>query len=662
MKSGEQAGRILQRISLWSFFLAGGIGLASLLAWISGVIFVLNFGLDRIPIAPSTAFCFLVLSAALFAHAQSDDSKTRWKETTAGAVLVFSICLTLLAGFFLGKEFQAEHLFFQPLPSVANVPSGHMSPITAMTFLMAAMGTLLLVFFGNERPHFKQAAALLAAAVILIGFIVILGYLHGTPFLYGGTIIPVAFSTAIAFVLLGLGMTASAGPSVPFVRVFIGATVRSRLMRAFLPAVAFFVLIDGLMYKTTLASANNPALIAALIAVLSIIVVVFLISRIAKSLGDEIESEHVKRLRMEDEVRSLASIIQNIPNGVYIFNVKGEVISWNRGAEKMLGYRAEEIVGKPASAIIPEELVAEEKSVLTAALNSLGDFSSYESARLAKNGGRIPVELSGVAIRDAAQAISSYAFVMSDITTRKNTEQERLKSHMLESIGMLAGGIAHDFNNLLAVILGDIHMAKMHLPAGDKAYGRLADAEQICGMATELSSRLITFSTGGDPQKKQASMTGLLTKTVGEQLAGTNIVSELDMPSDLYTVAIDEGQMNQVIKNLAINAKEVMPRGGKLTVRGENLHITAQDRMPLREGHYLKISLRDTGPGIPEEHLAKIFDPYFSTKDTFSQKGLGLGLAVCYSVISRHNGLIAVESEIGKGTSFSIYLPAVDQT
>jgi signal transduction histidine kinase len=248
---------------------------------------------------------------------------------------------------------------------------------------------------------------------------------------------------------------------------------------------------------------------------------------------------------------------------------------------------------------------------------------------------------------------------MVDLTDRKKAEEERLKGHMLESIGLLAGGIAHDFNNLLNVIIGNIAVTKMSVQPGDKAYSRLDDAENVCGIASELSRRLITFATGGDPLKKIVSLSELLVNTISGMLKDSTIKAEFNVPDDLYRVAIDEGQMKQVINNLIINAKEAMPHGGTLTVRGENLRISAHDSYPMREGDYLKISIRDTGAGIPAENLAKIFDPYYSTKDTYYQKGLGLGLAVCYSIIKRHDGLMTVESQVGEGTTFYIYLPAV---
>jgi signal transduction histidine kinase len=291
--------------------------------------------------------------------------------------------------------------------------------------------------------------------------------------------------------------------------------------------------------------------------------------------------------------------------------------------------------------------------------NDTGYISGYQSVRLAKDGKKIPIELTAVAIRDRVKNIKNYASIMVDLTERRKAEEERLKGHMLESIGILAGGIAHDFNNLLNVIVGDIAVAKMTVPSGEKAYNRLDDAEKVCAIAGELSKRLITFATGGDPRKKVASLSALLVQTIGTALMDTNIKTQFSFPDDFHQVAMDEGQMMQVISNLINNSKEAMPAGGTLTIRGKNLHITEQDTLPIREGDYVKVSMHDTGAGIAAENLVKIFDPYYSTKDTYSQKGLGLGLAVCYSIIKRHNGLITVDSQGGEGTTFYIYLPAV---
>jgi signal transduction histidine kinase len=274
-----------------------------------------------------------------------------------------------------------------------------------------------------------------------------------------------------------------------------------------------------------------------------------------------------------------------------------------------------------------------------------------------KDGTIFPVEVAASSLMNGNKKL--YCAVVRDITERRKLEEERLKSHMLESVGILAGGIAHDFNNMLSVIIGNIEVAKMRMRPEDKAFQPLTNAELICTRASELSSRLITFSTGGEPIKKVMSLSGLLVNVISTTLQGSNISPEFDLPDNLYPVSVDERQMTQVINNLVLNAKESMPKGGKLIIRGKNLHISDQEATFVQAGKYLMISFQDNGVGIPSENLAKIFDPYFSTKNTFSEKGLGLGLAVCYSVIKRHDGLITVESEYGKGTTFHIYLPAV---
>lgn len=371
-----------------------------------------------------------------------------------------------------------------------------------------------------------------------------------------------------------------------------------------------------------------------------------------------IYEEITERKKGEDEAKFLAEIIQNLPDAVCAIDTNGTVVTWNNGAGRMLGYSTKEMVGKSITTVIPEDIAQEELDHCLSILNTEGHFTGYESVRRTKDGRRIPVELTAVAIKDQYGNITHYASIMIDLTDRKKAEEERLKAHMLQSIGFLAGGIAHDFNNLLTVILGNIHIAKMTMPVAEKAFQRLSDAENIIDMASELSKRLITFATGGDPRRRIMPVSGLIESTLNSLVKDPVLSVELDLPEDLAHVSIDEGQMKQVFSNLIINAKEAMPSGGTLSVRGENYRVAADDNSPVREGSYVKISIHDTGVGIPSENLAKIFDPYFTTKDTFSKKGLGLGLAVCYSVIKKHHGLITVDSELGRGTTYHIYLPA----
>ena len=241
-----------------------------------------------------------------------------------------------------------------------------------------------------------------------------------------------------------------------------------------------------------------------------------------------------------------------------------------------------------------------------------------------------------------------------DITERKRMEEELQKSQKLESLGLLAGGIAHDFNNLLTGIMGNISLAKMHLDPSAKPFTRLMEAERACDLTRDLTGQLLTFARGGAPVKKLDSMTRIIMDTAGFVLHGSNVRCEFLLPEDLWTVEVDGGQMNQVINNLIINADQAMPDGGIITVQAENVSLSADDTLPLPEGRFVHILIRDLGIGIPEENMPKIFDPYFTTK----KKGSGLGLASVYSIIIKHGGYVGVESKPGVETTFHLYLPA----
>jgi nitrogen-specific signal transduction histidine kinase/ActR/RegA family two-component response regulator len=244
---------------------------------------------------------------------------------------------------------------------------------------------------------------------------------------------------------------------------------------------------------------------------------------------------------------------------------------------------------------------------------------------------------------------------LNDITEHKRAEEGLQRIEKLESVGRLAGGIAHDFNNILTAILGNISLAERHIEPKGKAAERLLEAKKASVRAKGLTQQLLTFSRGGAPIKEVASIAELLEESALFALRGSDVKCEFSLPDDLWSIEIDRGQMSQVITNLVINADEAMPKGGLLAIRAKNTVIEREGVLPpLPEGDYVEITVEDYGVGIPKEHLGRIFDPYFTTK----QKGTGLGLATTHSIIKNHGGCITVESEPGAGTTFHIYLPA----
>jgi PAS domain S-box-containing protein len=244
-----------------------------------------------------------------------------------------------------------------------------------------------------------------------------------------------------------------------------------------------------------------------------------------------------------------------------------------------------------------------------------------------------------------------------DVTERKRIEKELQKAKKLESLGVLAGGIAHDFNNILTPILANISIARAFGSFDDGIVETLTDAEKACLRAKGLTRQLLTFSKGGGPAKKSVPISRLLRDEVRFALSGSNVQCNYAVPEDLWWVEMEEGQVGQVIQNIIINADQAMPSGGTVNVEAANVMVGPSEPLPLKEGKYVRISISDQGIGIPEKHLPRIFDPFYSTKD----KGSGLGLSISHTIIERHKGTIQVESELGTGTAFHIYLPSSEK-
>ena len=242
-----------------------------------------------------------------------------------------------------------------------------------------------------------------------------------------------------------------------------------------------------------------------------------------------------------------------------------------------------------------------------------------------------------------------------DVTERRRAEEEQTRLAKLEAVGVLAGGIAHDFNNLLMAILGNISLAGLATSA-TALQERLAAAGAACDQAQGLARQLLTFAKGGAPVKRAEDLNGIIREAARLALSGSKALAEFALPGHLWHVCVDRGQIHQVFSNLFLNADQAMPAGGVIHVQAENLDPTASAPLGLPPGRHVAVTIADQGVGIAPQHVERIFEPYFSTK----QKGSGLGLATAYSIVKQHGGRITVESQLGRGTTFRLYLPALD--
>ena len=362
--------------------------------------------------------------------------------------------------------------------------------------------------------------------------------------------------------------------------------------------------------------------------------------------------------RLAEEKERLTVTLRSIGDGVIVTDIRGMVTMINKVAEHFTGWTAAEAVGRPLGdvfCIISERTRERSENPVARVIGSgiIVGLANH-TVLIRKDKTEIQIEDSAAPIRDRKSAIVGVVLVFRDVTEKKRIEEELVKAEKLQSVGLLAGGIAHDFNNLLTSIVGNISLAKMFIDPRSKAFGRLADAESASRRATDLTYQLLTFSKGGAPVRQSSSIGDILRESAGFALSGTNVSAVFKIGADVRNAEVDAGQMSQVFNNLIINAVQAMPNGGSIEFSVSDVVLSDTEIATLASGPYIKIAVRDTGPGIPPEHLPRIFDPYFTTK----QKGSGLGLASVYSIVKKHDGHITVDSKVSQGTTFTIYLPA----
>jgi PAS domain S-box-containing protein len=390
----------------------------------------------------------------------------------------------------------------------------------------------------------------------------------------------------------------------------------------------------------------------------------FALRRESDSMPVRLVGTHVditERKQAEEALKRERDYLEKLHNslGEAVFTVKmpERVVEFvNLAAEEMFGYSPDECIGRKTEMFYPEGGSADFGRKIKAAIDKGDDVVRTEQDLRRKDGEVFPAGITTTFLREDG-AVSKVISIVQDITRRKRMEDELLKTRKLESLGVLAGGIAHDFNNLLTGITGNLSLVKQYTDRNNKNYKRLVELDKAAIHAKELTQQLLTFSKGGKPIKEAISIGNLLEESAVFALRGSNVRCDFFVPPGLWPVEADAGQMTQVISNLVINANQAMPKGGVVKVMAGNITLGAKDNPPLKKGRYVKVSIEDQGVGIPEEHLQKVFDPYFTTKE----KGSGLGLSSVYSIIKKHEGHIEVTSMLGGGTTFNIFLPATSK-
>jgi PAS domain S-box-containing protein len=372
------------------------------------------------------------------------------------------------------------------------------------------------------------------------------------------------------------------------------------------------------------------------------------------------EQFFAERCRLHEANLQLAAIVESSGDAIVGIDLRGIVTSWNQGAANVLGYAAEEMIGRPIGRLIPPGREKEEEDVMARILRGAA-VEPFDTVRVAKGGRNIHLSLAISPIKDAAGNVVGASKIARDITETRNLQKQLQQSQKMEAFGQLTGGIAHDFNNLLAIVLGALELQEPAIAGNPEAMHRWEVAHKAAARGAELTRRLLAFSSQGQFKVAPTDLNASIRNTMelAARLLGPEIRATLKLEESMPAVTVDRPSLESALLNLILNARDAMPRGGDLTIDAHTVQL--EDSMAptlnctVASGAYACISVTDTGTGMAPETVDRVFEPFFTTKER--GRGTGLGLSMVYGFVKQSNGGIRICSEPGCGTAITFYLP-----
>jgi PAS domain S-box-containing protein len=370
-------------------------------------------------------------------------------------------------------------------------------------------------------------------------------------------------------------------------------------------------------------------------------------------------------IALESEKERLSVTLSSIGDAVIATDIYGIINLMNFSAEKLTNWDQNNAIGMPLHKVFNVVFEDDEKKpvqFLDTVIETQSVYEVPESLILnSRDRTQYLIQASAAPIKDKVGQLIGVIVVFRNTTEQRKHLRELMRANKLESLGILAGGIAHDFNNILQAILGSISLARLELPSNSDASKILFSAEKASVRAKALTNQLLAFAKGGVPVKKPLVLDELIRETASFALLGSKNRVKFVISKDLWMIEGDSGMLSQAINNIVINADQSigMPNGGTITIKAINYDTTKNTPLnPQMDGQYVKVEIIDEGGGIPQSILPNIFDPYFTTKPD----GNGLGLTMAHTIIKNHGGFIEVDTKVGKGSTFTIFIPASSDT
>jgi PAS domain S-box-containing protein len=374
----------------------------------------------------------------------------------------------------------------------------------------------------------------------------------------------------------------------------------------------------------------------------------------------DVTERRTAEARLRESEQRYRSLFDRHPDAVYSFDADGRFVSANPACEKLSGYTPEELIGKPFAPVIAPEHRRQTLERFRAVMSGIA--TSYDETIIHKSGRRIEVNITALPIVVDGKVVGMYG-IAKDLTARRELEARLRHAQKLEAVGRLAAGVAHDFNNLLTIIQSSATLITQELPASTQSHADAQEIVKASRRASELTQQLLAFSRKQVLQPQRVDVNQQITAFLGmlQRAIGRNIEVETQLAGDTWPVFADPGQLDRVLMNLGLNARDAMPNGGTLRLRTENVMLdpdSASEHPGLTPGAYVRIVVEDTGTGIPPAVLSKLFEPFVTTKPP--GVGTGLGLSTAYGIVEQTGGAIQVSTTPGRGSRFSVYLPKAE--